>query len=82
MTEGKEGLITKTIRKIIEAIDEAIEGIDAKVIVDVAAVVSFAIGSLILGIGVNLESASAIVPGLALMLLAIGRLIHNCDGFD
>ena len=77
----KSGIITQITSKINEAIEEAISKINAKTIIDTVAVAGFVIGALLIGIAIQYATAITAIPGIALVLLGIGRLMHNAGAF-
>ena len=81
MTEGKESLLTQIVNKIKGAVEEAISGINAKTTIDAAAVIGFVVGALLIGIAIQYMTAVTAVPGVALVLLGIGRLMNNIGAF-
>jgi len=81
MSEGKEGIITQIKKKIGSAVEESIAKIDAKTVVDIAAVGSFAAGGLLIGIGISYDTAVAGFGGAGFAILGLARLIHNSGGF-
>lgn len=77
----KSGIITQITSKINEATEEAISKINAKTIIDTVAVAGFVTGALLIGIAIQYETAMAALPGIALIVLGVARLIHNSGGF-
>lgn len=81
MSEGKEGIVAQITGKIKEAIEEAINKIDAKTIIDATAVAGFVIGALLIGVAIQYATAMAALPGIALIVLGIARIMHNSGAF-
>lgn len=82
MSEEKETILVRINTVFKKISDELFNGVDAKTAMDLGAIALFVLGAISLGIGLQFVSAIFIAPGIAMLLLGIGRLIYNCDGFS
>ena len=77
MTEVKQNPVEQFLTKIREMIKEVIGDIDEDTIVDIAAVASFLLGAICIGIGAQFALAVFVIPGIAMLILAIARFAYN-----